>query len=260
MKAVNFSALSGRSRLGRLLRRTLRLIPPTLAVPILQGPLRGKRWLVGSSSNGCWLGSYEQSLQELLAHEIAPGNTVYDIGANVGFYTLLAAVLAGREGRVVAFEPLPANRVFLRRHLALNRIENVEVMDVAIGDRAGEERFNHAPNHTMGHLAADGDLLVHVESLDALYAHGRLPTPNVIKLDVEGAEYRVLIGALTLLKSVRPKLFIELHGVADEECRSLLHTLGYIVEEEESLATSAFSARSTRQRQNNDMLFARPPA
>src|ERR671919_200683 len=104
---INFSAVASNTRAGRLLRAPLNWIPSELSVPILQGALRGKKWVVGSSTHGCWLGSYEYAMRHLFERTVERGDIVYDVGAHVGFYTLLASVLVGPTGRVLAFEPLP---------------------------------------------------------------------------------------------------------------------------------------------------------
>lgn len=111
---INFSAISRERLAGRALRLPLHLIPRGLAVPILQGPLRGARWLVGAATHGCWLGSYELAKQLAFARWLAPGRVVYDLGAHAGFYTLLAARPVGPAGRVHAFEPLPELLSILR--------------------------------------------------------------------------------------------------------------------------------------------------
>ena len=118
---MNFSAVPYHSWLGRVLRFPLRLLPPETIVPILQGRLRGKRWIVGSGNHGCWLGSYEYEKRRAFEQTISAGNIVFDVGAHVGFYTLLASTLVGPTGRVVAFEPAPRNLRYLKEHLRLNR-------------------------------------------------------------------------------------------------------------------------------------------
>src|ERR1700745_973314 len=100
----NLSGISNLTMIGKLLRAPLRLIPRSTVLPILQGPLRGKKWTAGSGSHGCWLGSYEYHKQRALQQELKVGNVVYDIGANVGFYTLLASVMIGDTGYVYSFE------------------------------------------------------------------------------------------------------------------------------------------------------------
>jgi hypothetical protein len=86
---LNFSGIHRGNLAGRLLRAPLELLPKGLTVRVLQGPARGMKWVVGSGTHGCWLGSYEYSKQRLLRRLIRPGDVVYDVGANVGFYTLL---------------------------------------------------------------------------------------------------------------------------------------------------------------------------
>ena len=83
----------------------------------MQDKLKGKKWIVGSSNHGCWLGTYEFAKQRLFSETIREGSIVYDIGAHLGFYALLASVLVGPKGRVVAFEPLTKNICFLEKHL-----------------------------------------------------------------------------------------------------------------------------------------------
>src|SRR5688572_25202486 len=117
---MNFSGLSNQSLAGKILRQPLKLIPPGTHVRILQGRLRGKRWIAGSSTHGCWLGSYESDKRQLFESSITPGDVVFDIGANVGFYTLLASDLVGSSGHVYSFEPVPRNIEFLNEHLSLN--------------------------------------------------------------------------------------------------------------------------------------------
>ena len=126
---MNYSKINYQSFLGKLLRLPLRLIPKTMILPILQGRLRGKKWIVGAGEHGYWLGSYELNKRQAFEREVKPGAVVFDIGANVGFFSLLAAVLAGRKGKVYAFEPLPRNVSFLRKHAALNQLDTIEVFE-----------------------------------------------------------------------------------------------------------------------------------
>ena len=92
---MNFSKINYQSFLGRLLRLPLRLIPKGMILPILQGRMRGKKWVVGAGEHGYWLGSYELEKRKAFERIITPGSVVYDIGANVGYFSLLASVLVG---------------------------------------------------------------------------------------------------------------------------------------------------------------------
>src|SRR3989442_1960320 len=112
-----FPDVSERTILGRALRFPLKLIPSDASIPILKGPLGGKGWIAGSSIHRCWLGYYEPAKQRAFSAAIESGDVVYDLGANVGLYSLLASFLVGPRGRVFSFEPVPRNLSFLRRHL-----------------------------------------------------------------------------------------------------------------------------------------------
>jgi protein-L-isoaspartate O-methyltransferase len=135
---INFSGLPITSLLGIILRKVLSLIPPNFTVPILQGPLRGTRWIVGAQTHGMWLGSYEIDKQLAIKNSLKPGQVFYDIGANVGYYSLLAAKCVGNTGAVIAFEPLPRNIVYLTSHLRLNKITNTILLQKALSDHSGK--------------------------------------------------------------------------------------------------------------------------
>jgi FkbM family methyltransferase len=211
---MNFSGVSDKKLLGRVLRLPSRLLPSGASIPVVQGPLRGKRWIVGSSSHGCWLGSYELTKQRAFSAAVKRGDSVFDLGANVGFYSLLASVLVGPEGRVFSFEPVPRNLDFLRAHLKLNRVTNCSVWDVAVGRSEGTAYFDRGLSSSMGHLTSEsrGSLKVHTVALDDLVASGELPPPNIIKCDIEGGEYNALKGASETLAKYSPTIFLATHG------------------------------------------------
>ena len=95
-------------------------------IPILSGPGRGLRINLHGSAVVFATGMAERPMQEALARELRPGATFFDIGANVGFVTVLAARLVGPGGRVIAFEPVPQNAAAIRENLALNGIDWAE--------------------------------------------------------------------------------------------------------------------------------------
>jgi len=226
---INFSAISRDSLLGRVLRRPLQWLPPNAVLPVLQGELRGTKWVVGSSVFGCWLGSYEIDKQLALSKHLRRGGVFYDIGANVGFYSLLAARKLGPRGRVYAFEPLPANLRLLHRHLDLNRTANVIVHASAIAEQSGTAQFVVDDSSAQGSLGEHGELSVDVTSIDALLADG-LPPPDVIKMDIEGAEVDALRGAGQCLQQHRPLLFVATHGEdVHQQTLELLDDHGYSV-------------------------------
>jgi len=227
---MDLSALSDRTLVGQALRLPLRLVPKEAQVRIVRGPLRGKRWIAGSSNHGCWLGTYEYAKQQAFSTAIRRGDAVYDLGANVGLYSLLASVLVGSEGRVFSFEPVARNLRFLQRHLELNRVTNCSVFDVAVSSSNGEANFDTGPNPCRGHLTTESQtaLTVVTVTLDSLVGCGRLPPPNVIKCDIEGAEYDALRGAMGTLARHLPSIFLATHGPeVHMRCCKLLTSLGY---------------------------------
>ncbi|MGJ5813090.1 FkbM family methyltransferase [Paludibaculum fermentans] len=179
------------------------------------------------------MGSYEAEKQRRFADMLRPGMKVLDLGANVGFYTLLSSRLVGPAGRVDAFEPLPRNLGLLRRHLRLNGISNVKVWENAAGAVAGSAQFQLGENPMTGHLGGDEGTAIRVEvvSLDDLSSAGRIPPPNLIKCDIEGAEADFLEGARALILRAKPVLFLATHGAAvHRRCCGLLRTWGYQLE------------------------------
>jgi len=221
LRSVNFSGLPQGSITGKLLRLPLKLLPEETVVPVIQGPLRGMRWISGSSTHGCWLGSYEYRKQRLFAAIIDKGNMVWDVGANVGFYTLLAAKMASR---VIAIEPLPENLSYLKKHIRLNGISNVEVIAAAAGSSCGRQSFCCGGNRSTGYLGS-GNCEVDVITLDSMLE--RVGVPDVIKIDVEGAEYSVLQNSVRCL-AAHPVIFLATHSATlTEQCSRLLTSTGY---------------------------------
>lgn len=225
---MNFSGISNQTVMGKLMRLPLRLIPSQMRVPILQGRLKGKRWIAGARNHGCWLGSYEYDKQVLFEKIVTEGSIVFDVGAHVGFYTLLASVLVGPKGRVFAFEPFPANFSYLKQHLRLNHITNVTAIAAAVSDSAGTAYFENGTHSSQSHLALQGSLQVETLTLDDLIERGQVSPPDYIKIDVEGAEMLVLSGARALLAKHHPTIFLATHGPElHQQCCQFLSNLGY---------------------------------
>jgi len=228
---LNFSGLSRDGIVGRIARLPLALIPRAAVVRIIQGPIKGSRWVVGAGTHGCWLGSYELSKQHRFTAELRPGWVIYDVGANVGFYSLLAARCVGPSGRVFAFEPVPENLAYLRRHVALNALAQVTVYPIAVSDTCAHLRFTRGANRSTGHLDNSGDLEVKTVTLDNFVFGQGNPPPQIMKVDVEGAEIRVLCGAQRILEIHRPLLFLATHGaVLHQKCCAWLRSAGYRLE------------------------------
>jgi FkbM family methyltransferase len=195
---------------------------------IQKGLGRGLLFNGANSAVGFLLGTHDVEVQYALSRLLQPGMTIYDAGANVGFTAVLAARRVGPEGRVVCFEPLPANAGQIRCNAALNDFTCVDVRLVALGREDGEAEFLLSESPTWGRLAQagvaprqSGSTRVPVRSLDSLAAGGDLAVPSFIKMDVEGAEADVLAGGRSLLAAARPVLVVELHHTYQAVLESL---------------------------------------
>lgn len=227
---INVSGLSKQTKIGRFLRMSLSFLPKEAQVRVLQGPARGKRWIVGSGIHGFWLGSYEYQKQRVFMELIRKGNIVYDIGANVGFYTLISSAIVGDDGLVVAFEPRPRNASLLRDHIAINKLVNVKVYAVAISESDGTAQFDESRSNLVGRLSPEGSITVPVRSIDSLTQYDGLPFPDLVKIDVEGAELDVLLGAEATLDQCSPRILLATHNQdIHKKCCSFLSSKGYVL-------------------------------
>lgn len=212
-------------RLSGLIRRALnRAAPRGLAeIRIAAGFLQGTRLLLDmQAEKDYWLGTYEPELQAAIEHFVLPGMVAYDVGANIGYISLMLARAVGTGGRVYAFEALPANLERLHQNLALNQMESsVSVFSGAITARPGQIEFLVGPSGGMGKAAGSAgrqsfdypeQISVTGTSLDDfVYTRGN-PAPQVVKMDIEGGEVLALPGMRRLLAGAQPLLFLELHG------------------------------------------------
>ncbi len=159
--------------------------------------------------------TYESEYFHTFLDSIQAGDTVYDVGANQGLFTIAAAQRVGESGKVLAFDCAPASIRLLNKHVQLNNMEpRVEVMATLIGKQIGEATFNAAPSAAGWASAVSGNekttqIAVECTTLDHLTATHKVP--NIIKIDVEGYELNVLEGARDLLTNHSPKVFCALH-------------------------------------------------
>jgi FkbM family methyltransferase len=142
----------------------------------------------------------------LIANLVKPNGYVIDVGANIGYYLLMLQSLVGPNGSIVCFEPEPDNLSELRLNIKYNNVNNVELIESAVGMTEGTVSFARGIN---GEVRDDnsGDILVPMVSLDRAIKR----KVDFIKIDVEGYEAHVLIGAENLIKKFRPALFVEIH-------------------------------------------------
>lgn len=232
--------------IARRLRRSASAA--ALARPLIEGELE----VVGGMARGLRLagaglplehlqahpflrGTLEVTVQEALRRHLGPGGVLYDIGANLGFFSVLGTRLAGATGRVFAFEPVPSNAAAIRRHVDLNRLQNVSVLELAVGARSGRGMLSVPEDAGWAHLesyAPDREVPskveVEVASVDELLEGGRIAPPTVVKIDTEGAELEVLRGMTATIGRHAPAIVCEMHG-RNVDFVALAEELGYAV-------------------------------
>lgn len=202
-----------------------------IMVPIKDGPLKGKRWILTSGSNFL-AGRYEPEKTRAIADVVQPGDVVFDIGAHVGYFTVLMSGIVGSEGRIFAFEPRGINKHFLKRHLKANRCENVEIIEACVGNRTGTARLETRVGTGTGYVSDSGNVEVEMVTIDGLVESGRLPRPDFIKMDVEGGEMMVLEGAAKTIEAHHPRMVLATHGdEIDARCQDFLKARGYALED-----------------------------
>lgn len=189
-------------------------------------------------------------MQEFLSEVLTPGSVFYDIGANVGFFAVLAASKVTSSGRVYAFEPLPENLTVLRRNIELNGFDNVDVRPIAVGAERGTASLWLGQERTPGRLTYDNSApegrwkrtSVQVTTIDDEVSAGRISPPDVVKIDIEGGEVLALQGMEKTLRQHRPIVLCELHGT-NSAVAEVLESAGYrlsVLEMEQSVQEAAW--------------------
>ncbi|MBC7850502.1 MAG: FkbM family methyltransferase [Chitinophagaceae bacterium] len=189
---------------------------------IIRGPLKGHKFVI--SDNSGWspiVGRWEPESQTLFTRVIKPGSVVYDLGANNGIHSLLFSKLVGAKGKVFSFEPLPSNCKEIMNNAALNNIDNIEVVQAAVSNQAGETVFHLGLHDKQGSLVGIGresgnDIKVKLTTLDD-FIDGGNPKPDFLKIDIEGAESLALHGFEKRVGEILPNFFIELHTPEQDE-------------------------------------------
>jgi FkbM family methyltransferase len=191
-------------------------------------------------------GLYEPTAAVVVRKLLPPGGTFFDLGANMGLFTLLAASWVGPGGQVHAFEPSAREFARLTDHVRLNGFEpRVRAARVALADVEGTAQLHvaedaHSGHNTLSEGFANGDVAhagvehVPMRTLDSYVREAGVRRLDVLKMDVEGSEGRVLAGARETLRSLRPRLVFEVNegalrrqGWSSEALRQTLDEAGY---------------------------------
>ncbi len=233
------------TRLGRAYRAACRVLP---AKPVAQrigpyGPFLLQPEFAFSNFEN-WGSAHNSGFQACI-EACRDAHCVFDVGGHIGLVTLPMSRAVAANGQVFAFEPAVANVRLLRRHLADNDIRNVMVIETLVGRQDSENVafYEESGASGMNGLAIKGDpsryrRTEHRQiSLDSFCA-ARALSPQVIKVDVEGAEHDVLLGARETLRRCKPKIFLSIHpahlsllGSDVDELLALIDSIGYACRE-----------------------------
>lgn len=244
-----------RKWMGELLLRSPAPLRSLRDVPVLGGlvhrlshqllPANEKVWarIEAGPAKGIWIelnprtghsylqGEGEMAVQRVLVERIRPGMVFYDLGANIGLFSLLAARLTGATGKVFSFEPDAEVATRLRRNIARNEFAHITVVESGVWSSSGQMNFVAAdmssPDYGLGRFdAGEVGTSRPCVALDDFIQ--RAASPDAIKCDVEGAEVEVFHGADRLLQEHRPWIVCEIHTEANGRAvRSHLSRFGY---------------------------------
>ena len=219
--------------LQKLIIKVYRYVLRIKYVKVFDGPLKGFLW--STSTNYDFLtGTYEDPETIKAFCSWLNNRTIfYDLGANAGYYSLIAATVIS-EGEIHAFEPMNSSREKFNQHLKKNAARIYPVIKLhpyAITSHRQQLTFSNADTEGASYIRkGTGKLEVQGVSLDELIEEG-FPPPDVLKIDVEGAEFDVLTGSMNVLRRYRPRILLATHdshlpGVK-KKCIDLLQSLGY---------------------------------
>jgi len=233
-----FSGLRRIPVVGRFVRWASGRVMPRDArawVQIQRGPAQGLWLRLNPRTGGNYFeGGSEPEVQAAMQRHLRPGMTFYDVGANIGFFSLLAARMVGQEGHVVAFEADPEVAQRLREHVERNHFSTISVEQKAVWSKSHAVFFARtdpetSPDRGLGHVVGEGEAgAIRVQAIALDDFAGTSRAADFLKCDVEGAEVEVLAGARRLLQEMRPIVLCEIHS--EENRRVLLDEfakLGY---------------------------------
>lgn len=189
-----------------------------------------------------FFGIWEPSVTQWIGERLRPGDVFVDVGANIGYFSLLASKAVGATGRVVAIEASPLIFRSMENNFALNNARNIRAVNIAAADQPGKLSLFHGTDYNSGEtttIAGQGlDLLCEVDALPltAILESNELQRARLIKMDIEGGEWSAISGIKSILPEMPPSLewIIEMHpaqlktiGRSAEDIRAVFEAAGY---------------------------------
>ncbi|TAF74892.1 MAG: FkbM family methyltransferase [Bacteroidetes bacterium] len=207
-----------------------KFIPSGIIIPIFSGPLKGLKWVAGAAEgNGkglsLILNMCEPEQIKKAVQISSKDKIVFDIGANVGMYSILYSKFCKQ---VYCFEPLPRNLHFLYKILTINNMQNATIVPFAVGGELSMANFQISDKNSEGKISELGNQPAIIVGLEN-FIHRYNITPNIIKIDVEGAEFVLLNAAKDFLtKSKQLEIVLSVHSFElRESCLTLLSQCGF---------------------------------
>lgn len=241
----------------RVLQRVLLRVRPASLGALLKKGLGVRRSVIATDAGHFYVdpvsgfgallsqGGYEPGVVLALWSLLSPGACFVDVGANEGYFSVIAAKLVGAGGTVLAIEPQRRLRPVLEKNFELNRVTHARILDVAISDRSGAGTLHLSPDTNTGSTAlsqttsyATETSMIELATLEALLAQQQVDRVDLLKLDVEGFEYEALLGSPALFRSGRVRaIALELHprallarDRAVEDILFFLKSCGYVMD------------------------------
>ena len=173
----------------------------------------------GISTELALFNTHEPLNTELLTQNLKKGMVCFDVGANIGYYTLLESKMVGDEGKVIAIEPSPINFKQLQKNIQNEKAKNVELYQIAGGDQNGTIKFLLDPHSNLSRIISNeekvrekGEIVdVPMKKLDSFLEASTIKTLDFIRMDVEGYEFNILEGMRNSIKKFRPAIQMEVH-------------------------------------------------
>jgi FkbM family methyltransferase len=203
---------------------------------VLKGPARDRSVMQNIIYN---YGLYEPEVTNFLIHTLKPGDTFIDIGANLGYFTVLASSLVGQNGRVISFEPLRTTFEYCKSNIELNQLKNADLYKYALWDKNQIKEFNFSDfdggdSHAVSTENVYNNTSIK-EKVECIKMDQLNLRPNTIKMDIEGSEPFALSGMYKTLEEFRPTIVLEVNrfclknyfGLDSEDIWNILSGLNY---------------------------------
>jgi FkbM family methyltransferase len=163
--------------------------------------------------------SHEPLTTHLMINELKQDMVCIDLGSNIGYYAVIQSNMIGESGKIFAIEPSPVNFPILKSNLENQKKNNFLAYNIAIGDKNEEMEFIISSKSNWSKIRMNNEKInpedkiikIAVKTLDSFVKENNITKIDILRMDVEGFEYNILLGANEVLEKFKPKLFIEIH-------------------------------------------------